>query len=287
MNILLPHTVDLNAPCQVRVMLVDLEEWALPVATVYSAPEALVTTRGPHGLSVGDSVLLTGCRDTTGINRQHTVKEVVTENSFTLDNTTAGGRYAGGGLVFQIRPYTVDQMPWQAYVGYAELQNLSYVNGVFDADDTVVKNAEEGKCYTALALWGRNDPATKWQMMALMVDGIGLPAVANGQPITILFANTADKIFSGENVSSPYVFMQKTVAFPVEATVHLIGRDLADRLVYLDGKAVEDVLEAKRYPNGEGFLVTLRDLDGSTKKWIDGQMKNHTRRGVIDIQWAS
>jgi hypothetical protein len=65
---------------------------------------------------------------------------------------------------------------------------------------------------------------------------------------------------------------------------HLMGRALAGLTVYVDGRLVSDVIEVKRYANGQGFVLSLTDLDGKNKKWIDGQYKTYTLRGEVDIQ---
>jgi hypothetical protein len=103
MNILFPHTVDLAA-ASLRVVLLDLNEWATAVSGVEATAPAVVSTYTPHGLSVGDAILLTGCRDIAGVNEAHTVSDVPNETAFIIDNDQVSGRYAGGGLVMKIAP---------------------------------------------------------------------------------------------------------------------------------------------------------------------------------------
>ena len=65
---------------------------------------------------------------------------------------------------------------------------------------------------------------------------------------------------------------------------HLMGRALAGLTVYVGGRLMVDVIEVMRYANGQGYALTLTDLDGNSKKWIDGQYKTYTLRGEVDIQ---
>src|SRR5512139_1965816 len=124
MNVTFPHTIDLSATPLLRAYLLDLHEWALMVRSVSAEVPATVVTDVPHGLSVGDRILLTGCRDIAGVNDVHTVNNVLDDVSFTVDNDRASGRYAGGGLMLRIAATTLDQMPWQAYVGDGWLTNV-------------------------------------------------------------------------------------------------------------------------------------------------------------------
>ncbi len=69
-------------------------------------------------------------------------------------------------------------------------------------------------------------------------------------------------------------------------TIHLIGHQLDHKIVTLNGAVAEDVVEVKRFPDGWGFLLSLRDANGNVKRWIDGQYKLNIFRGEIEISEA-
>ncbi len=282
MNVTFPHTVDLSIASFLRVYLLDLNEWALAVQHVSAEVPAVVVTDVPHGLSVGDQVLLTGCRDMAGVNDVHTVLNVLDDVSFTVDNERASGRYAGGGLVMRIAHTTVDQMPWQAYVGDCWLSNVRYEQGVLDADNCRII-AEKEKYCDAVAIFGCNDLADTLQMLALMVDGLNLQFVTNGQPIHIMWANTPERILSDTVVGQPILFQQPNEERTFPGTVHLYAKELERKVVLVDGRVLQDVVEAKRFPDGRGFALSLLDAAGNSKRWIDGQYKLNTFRGEIEI----
>ena len=68
--------------------------------------------------------------------------------------------------------------------------------------------------------------------------------------------------------------------------VHLIGKVLLDKIVVLNGVVMQDVVEAKRFEDGWGYVLSLRDANGKTKRWIDGQYKLNIFRGEIEIREA-
>jgi hypothetical protein len=281
-NVLFPHTVDLAVAVFLRAYLLDLEEWATAVRQVEAN---VVSTHVPHGLSVGDEVLLTGCRDMAGVNDRHTVIDVLDEVSFTIDSAIVNGVYGGGGLVLRVTYTTLEQMPWQAYVGDCEMSSVRYIDGVLDADNCRII-PEIGKHCDAVAIFGRNGLMDNWQMMALMVDGTNLQFVTNGQPTHVMWANTPERIFSPMIVGAPVLFQQKDVARHYPCLVHLIDHQLDGKVVLVDGKVLQEVVEAKRFPDGRGYALSLLDAAGSWKRWIDGQFKLNIFRGEIEIHEA-
>ncbi len=283
MNVLYPHTVDLST-AQLRVVLLDLHEWATMVSGVETSVPAVVSTYVPHGLSVGDTILLTGCRDIAGVNDAHTVTAVPSETTFVIDNDHVSGRYAGGGLAMKIQPTVIEDMPWMAYVGHTDLVNVRYTNGVLDADNCRVVTEMERFC-DAVALFGRNGNE-RFQMIALMVDGINLQFVTNGQPTHVMWANTPERILSDLLVSSPVLFQQPIVERSFPGETHLYARDLERKTVLLDGHVLQDVVEVKRFKDGQGYALSLLDAAGNSKRWIDGQFKLNIFRGGIEIREA-
>jgi hypothetical protein len=280
-NVLFPHTVDLAIAVFLRVYLLDLKQWAIAVSQVEAN---VVTTHVPHGLLVGDQVLLAGCRDMAGVNDCHMVIDVRDEMSFMIDGVVKGV-YGGGGLALRVTYTTLEQMPWPAYLGDCDLSNVRYTEGVLDADNGRII-PEIGKHCDAVAIFGRNGLADNWQMMALMVDGINLPLVTNGQPTHVLWANTPERIFSLTTVGAPVLFQQQQEVRHLPGVMHLMGRELERKVVLLDGKVVEEVVEVKRFPDGRGYALSLLDAAGNWKRWIDGQFKLNIFRGEIEIREA-
>jgi hypothetical protein len=280
-NVLFPHTVDLAVAAFLRAYLLDLEQWATAVRQVETN---VVSTHVPHGLAVGDQVLLTGCRDMVGVNDRHMVVNVIDDMSFVIDGAVKGV-HGGRGLAIRITYTALEQLPWQAYIGHCDLSNVRYTEGVLDADNGRII-PEIGKHSDAVAVFGRNAITDSWQMMALMVDGTNLQFVTNGQPTHVMWANTPERIFSPTTVGAPVLFQQSEVASYCPQLVHLIDHQLDGKVVLVDGKVLQEVVEAKRFPDGRGYALSLLDAAGNWKRWIDGQFKLNIFRGEIEIHEA-
>jgi len=90
------------------VMNLDVDAGSINITGVSNAADASITTATPHGLSVGDSVVIAGVvGDSTGdddlettINATHTVKAVTSTTVFTVEaDTSANDAYASGGTI--------------------------------------------------------------------------------------------------------------------------------------------------------------------------------------------
>jgi len=81
------------------------------------------------------------------------------------------------------------------------LNSLTNTNGVMDAADAVFEAVPEGAAiphliiYQASAVTGGSDvPASQQRLIAFLDRGSGLPAVPNGQDLTVTWSPGADRI---------------------------------------------------------------------------------------------
>ena len=68
------------------------------------------------------------------------------------------------------------------------------------------------------------------------------------------------------------------------SVVYYPGKDQIAQ-VTLDGRDVtaNNILEVMVRRDGYGYVVMLKDLDGTEKKWVDNQWKTYTHWGMIGI----
>lgn len=128
----------------VRVILVDLEDYGLAITGATNANPIVITSAG-HGLSSGQRVEIVGVLGNTAANGEFFIT-VLDANTFSLQskadgsNVAGNGAYTSGGFIIPLTAHeNLEDVPAGARVAVSTaLQSPLFSDGVFDADDIVI-----------------------------------------------------------------------------------------------------------------------------------------------------
>lgn len=179
----------------IRVILLDLNDYAKLVSAATNASPIVVTTSTSHGLSTGNRVAISSVLGNTAANGNWTVT-VTSATVFSLDGSTGNGAWTSGGFVVDLTNNDfLDDVAGAARVATSgALANKTVTNGVADADD-VTFTSVTGDVSEALLIYKHTGTESTSRLLVHIDTGTGLPVTPNGGNITVTWSSGTTRIF--------------------------------------------------------------------------------------------
>lgn len=274
------------ATVPLRLLLVDLHQYASQIAFVDEGAPMIVTTQRAHGLLTGDTVQISGVHNMYSLNGVQTVTRLDALR-LSVDDSVSEARYSSGGFVINLSNLkTSAGVPTWSRVARSEpLTNVSFDGTRLRADDVRLPYVN-GTHVEAIVLYAGEDETTSVPL-AVFADPVGLPFMPEGRAVHVRWPASGVLSVGQEPIEAPVLQIDKWVPTTAPAKREIF--EYPQGRILLNGNDITalGVVSATIDPDGHGFLLVLRDPNdplSEPHQWIDGQWKMHQLRGAIEIE---
>jgi hypothetical protein len=165
----------------IRAVLVDLDNWAVPIADASGDTPIIVTATRPHGFNEGDMVNIVGVTGNATANGMHAI-HVIDDSHFQLLDSIPGGAYIGGGFSLNLSiPEFLADIPSDARVAISHLfTGKEIVKGALMADTVDFGIVDSDSVLEAAVIFQDTGLLSTSRLLCYFDHGVNLPLTPNG-----------------------------------------------------------------------------------------------------------